>query len=104
MSLQKRRSNPIHFDGVNLRWSVSVRTLSSPGEGLFVVQSDRGQRLIVRLVLNDLPLHGPGRRHSVKPALVRRIMDDACGLGWTPGTPGPAFTSSFGDNDCLFRA
>ena len=103
MSLQKRRSNPIRYDDIDLRWSVSVRTFSSPGEGLLVVQSDRGQRLVVRLALNDLWIHGPGSRHSVKPALVRRVMDDACGLGWTPNAPGPEFNATLDDDDCLSR-
>ena len=104
MSLQKRRSNPIHYNGVDLRWSVSVRTLSSSGEGLLVVQSDHGQRLVVRLSLNDLWTHGPGSRHSVKPSLVRCIMDDAwCGLGWTPDAIGPQFNAKLDDDDGLLR-
>lgn len=104
MSLQKRRSNPIIYDGIELRWSVSVRTLSSPGEGLLVVQSDRGQRLVVRLALNDLWIHGPGSRHAVKPSLVRRVLEEACGLGWTPDAPGPEFNATLNENDCLSRA
>lgn len=101
MSLQKRRSNPINYDGIDLRWSVSVRSLSSPGEGLLVVQSDHGQRLVVRLALNDLWIHGSGARNSVKPSLVRRVMADACGLGWTPDSPGPEFHAKLDDTDCL---
>ena len=106
MSLQKRRSNPIHYDGLDLRWSVSVRTIpsSSPGEGLLVVQSECGQRLVVRLSLNDLWIHGPGARHSVKPSLVRRVMDDACRLGWAPDAPGPEFRAILHDDNSLYGA
>ncbi len=103
MSLQKRGSHPIHYEGLDLRWSVSVRPSSATGEGLLVVQSESGQRLVVQLALNDLWIHGSGTRYSVTPSLVRRIMDEARALGWSPNAPGAQFNAKLDTDDCLAR-
>jgi len=101
MSLQKRRSNPLHYNGIDLRWSVSVRAFSSPGEGLLVVQAAGGQRLVVRLAINDLWLHGSGDRHAVTPRLVRDILDQATAVGWAPESPGPEWHARLNADDKL---
>ncbi len=93
----------IHYEGLDLRWSVSVRPSSASGEGLLVVQSESGQRLVVQLALNDLWIHGSGTRYSVTPSLVRRIMDEARALGWSPNAPGAQFNAKLDTDDCLAR-
>lgn len=106
MALQKRNSNPIHIDGVDLRWTVSLRDPSLPGSGMLVVQADSGQRLVVRLQLSDLWVQGydANRRYAITPELVRRVVLEAQALGWTPEQSGPSWNGILDEDERFHRA
>ena len=106
MALQKRNSSPIRIDDVDLRWSVSLRDPSLPGSGMLVLQADHGQRLVVRLQLSDLWLHGydADKRYAVTPELVRRVALAAKDLGWTPEHSGPSWNGLLDENERLHKA
>ena len=105
MALQKRHSTPIHIDGMELRWTVSLRDPSLPGWGMLVVQAESGQRLVVRLQLSDLWGHGydANRRYAITPELVRRVALAALDLGWTPERSGPSWNGLLDDDERLHR-
>ncbi|TWT72890.1 hypothetical protein [Allorhodopirellula solitaria] len=95
MTLARKRSSPIHVDGIDYRWAVSARTLSSPEYVLLVVQSvDNGQRIVVTVPHRDryLNMGGPPppdfHYDAITPSLVRTIMAAAVDAGWVPDRPG----------------
>ena len=96
MTLSRKRSSPIPVDGIDYRWAVSARALSSPEYVLVVVQSvDNGQRIVVTVPHRDryLNMDGPPppefNYDAITPSLVRKIMAAAIDEGWVPDRPGP---------------
>ncbi len=70
------------------------------GEGLLTVQAEIGQRLLVKLALNDYWLHGQG--DAIRSRLFgTQYLDQAVSLGWSPGTNGRDFQTSLDEFDQL---
>ena len=108
MTLARRRSSPIHVDGIEYRWAVSARALSSPEYVLLVVQSvDNGQRIVVTVPHRDryLDIEGPPtpdfNYDAITPSLVRKIMAAAVDVGWTPDRPGTELSFDLQPNETV---
>ena len=109
MTLARRKSSPITVDGVTYRWKVAFRSQAETDKVTLVVQPpDHGQRLTVEIPCRDPYLHlEPDSEpepefnyRSVTPSLVRKCMDSAIELGWSPDSKGPelAFTLQPGES------
>ena len=77
VTLSRKRSSPIHVDGIDYRWAVSA------------------QRIVVTVPHRDryLNMDGPPppefNYDAITPSLVRKIMAAAINEGWVPDRPGP---------------
>lgn len=101
MALSKRNSKPITIDDVEFRWAVAARSPGDTDMVTVVVQPpDNGCRLAVTVPCRDPYLHiqsAPPPSYDVRaitPGFVRRLIDDACSLGWQPYSSDSQFSVS----------
>ena len=93
MTLSRKRSSPIHVDGIDYRWAVSARTLSSPELMLLVIQPENdGQRLVVTVpcdYLHESSGSDSFNYAAITPSLVRTVIAASISIGWSPTESGP---------------
>ena len=110
MTLSRRNSSAITVDDVTFRWTIVARSQSDTDMVRLVVQPpEHGQRLTVEIPSRDhwLKCDEPEPEFNyrcITPSLVRKCMDMAVDLGWSPDTKGPQLSFALQPDETLLPA
>ena len=101
MTLSKRSSRNISIDGLAYQWAIAARSQASTGSVTLVIHPpDNGQRLAVEIPCRDPYLNNTDSEpkcdvRSVTPKLVRKLIESAVSIGWTPAESRPQLDIPF---------
>ena len=110
MTLSRRNSSAITVGDVTFRWTIVARSQSETDMVRLVVQPpEHGQRLTVEIPSRDhwLKFDEPEPEFNyrcITPSLVRKCMDMALDLGWSPDAKGPQLSYLLQPDETLLPA
>ena len=110
MALSRRNSSAIKYDGVIFRWAIAARSQGATDMVTLVVQPpENGQRITVEIPSRDhwLKIDEPEPEFNyrcITPSLVRKCMELALKLGWSPDSQGPQLSFQLQQDETLRKS